>query len=597
MKEHYKKAAHRRTSRRTKLHVAPSNRLSPEQRACIRSRLSEAAAEGKRGISSVARDLAAEFNVTPEVVCGIYHRGLKSPGHTHGNRLLTDEQEMVLTTAIDACSLRNVPLSLKEFLDLVHTVHPELADHSLRSWAPDFLARWHNRISARTAQGLSSARIAQTTLPTVQQWVDEFPAFMQHNGLSWLWIVNADETRVKISSIGSGGKVLTGKRRPKTSKIEEPKGKFATYLPFITSTGRTLFDLFIILHQSEGSTEFPMEPIVRQSHGSYPTFWAFTDSGFMNSSLWTTCIKKLAEILADLAPGIKPVVVTDNMSAHYAKKALEWSIAHGVYMFFLPPQVTHFMNPLDDAYFAVLKRVSSSLVSKNSASIAMSKHSLAQEVISAAQRARGRLTDAVIRSSFANVGLYPFNKELILAKAKLNLGALPDDPTTSKSPFDRVTEALVQRIDDTLTAQRATTVRIKRKSIIHKQLYSGEQLLKRITEVKAAKAAKAAAKLAAREEAAVKRARHADAVKARKHDLEVRTCKGEHPGEKQHPRWQSSNKWGWCTTCWKYGLCPSCIFEHHGLLLEHEDSCGQSDSEEPQKKRPRHARTTTPAPG
>eukprot|EP00727_Mastigamoeba_balamuthi_P002496 m51a1_g12243 hypothetical protein (162) ;mRNA; f:126298-126783 len=154
MKEHYKKAAHRRTSRRTKLHVAPSNRLSPEQRACVRSRLSEAAAEGKRGISSVARDLAAEFNVTPEVVRGIYHRSLKSPGRMHRNRLLTDEQEMVLATAIDACSLRNVPLSLKEFLDLVHTVHPELADHSLWSWAPDFLARWHNRIGARTAQGL-----------------------------------------------------------------------------------------------------------------------------------------------------------------------------------------------------------------------------------------------------------------------------------------------------------------------------------------------------------------------------------------------------------------------------------------------------------
>eukprot|EP00727_Mastigamoeba_balamuthi_P007751 m51a1_g3597 putative serine threonine kinase (898) ;mRNA; f:1186484-1198232 len=449
----------------------------------------------------------------------------------------------------DVFSLRNVPLSLKEFLDLVHT-------------------------------GLSSVHIAQTMLPAVQQWVNEFPTFMQHNGLSWLWIVNADETCVKISScIGSDSKVLMGKHRPKTSKIKEPKGKFTSYLLFITSAGQTLFNLFIIPHQSEGSTEFPMEPIVCQSRGSYPTFWAFTDSGFMNSSLWTTCIKKLAEILANLTPSIKPVIVTDNMSAHYAKEALEWLITHGIYMFFLPLQVTHFMNPLDDAYFAILKQVFSSLVSKNSASIAMSKHSLAQEVISAAQWAHGQLTDAVIHSSFANVGLYSFNKELILTKAKLNL------------------EMLVQRMDDTLTAQHATTIHIKCKSIIHKQLYLGKQLLKRITEVEAAKAGKAAAKLAAREEAAVKRARHANTVKARKHDLKACTCKGKHPGKKQCPRWQSSNKWGWCTTCWEYGLCPLCIFKHHGLLLKHEDSCGQSNSEELQKKRPCHARTAAPAPG
>eukprot|EP00727_Mastigamoeba_balamuthi_P014499 m51a1_g9674 hypothetical protein (244) ;mRNA; r:1270166-1275733 len=166
--------------------------------------------------------------------------------------------EMVLATMINTCSLCNILLSLKKFLNLVHTIHPELADHSLQSWALDFLTRWHNHISARTSQDLSSVRIAQTTLPTVQQWVNKFSAFMQHNSLSWLWIVNTGETRIKISSIGSGGKVLMGKRRPKTSKIEEPKGKFATYLLFITSARCTLFDLFIILHQSEGSTEFPI---------------------------------------------------------------------------------------------------------------------------------------------------------------------------------------------------------------------------------------------------------------------------------------------------------------------------------------------------
>lgn len=97
---------------------------------------------------------------------------------------------------------------------------------------------------------------------------------------------------------------------------------------------------------------------------------------------------------------------------------------------FLPPYTSHFLQPLDDVLFAVYKTQLNLLARKLNSALAMTpgdEDDFSNTVLSAAHHiaVSKAFTKERIKKSFANTGIFPFDKEKILSRGHQNIGA-PD---------------------------------------------------------------------------------------------------------------------------------------------------------------------------
>jgi hypothetical protein len=268
--------------------------------------------------------------VTAEVVRAAYKRWKQHPECEHAGRLFTDNEELCLVAELDAHSLQHTPLSKEEFLSLVKRLHPDRKDQSLLGWYRGFMDRWKNKLCTRAADGLSESRISPDTLASVEDWVEAWPSYLKKNGLSEKFIVNADETRLSLTKSGFKQKLITGRHGFKSSRKEIRAGKNATYLPFVMSTGQVLMDVFILPLSPTKGARFNVERIKKPSRNTHPTYWAFTDSGYMNRELWIECLQELKKIMHQVQPGVQFIVLTDNAYCHSSIETLAWCVENKV---------------------------------------------------------------------------------------------------------------------------------------------------------------------------------------------------------------------------------------------------------------------------
>lgn len=113
-------------------------------------------------------------------------------------------------------------------------------------------------------------------------------------------------------------------------------------------------DVFIFPLDNKGSASFHLKTV--EHRGDHPTYWAFTDTGYLDSDTWVPILEKLQERMAIIAPGIRPVLLVDNLSVHKCDEALKYCFDHGMYAAFFPSNTTHFLQPEDDLMFANFKR-------------------------------------------------------------------------------------------------------------------------------------------------------------------------------------------------------------------------------------------------
>ena len=129
-------------------------------------------------------------------------------------------------------------------------------------------------------------------------------------------------------------------------------------------------------------------------------------------------------------PGLDAIVYCDNLAVHRQPTHLQWAKDHHVNFNFLPPHTSHFLQPLDDLLFAVYKSQLNLLARRLNSALSMKaddEDELSNAMLSAAHHIAisKAFSKKRIIKSFDNTGIFPFNKEKILARAHQNIGA-PD---------------------------------------------------------------------------------------------------------------------------------------------------------------------------
>jgi len=565
--------------------------LPPLQRAALLTRVSKIVTSDGHLPRAEARKLAIEFKTTEDAVLGVAQRRKRTPEKAHGNRLLTSEEEQALAAWADAHSLKDIPLSRQEFFVLVKGLRPDLANKNLQTWFLGFMQRWSDKLCERSAEALTAERSSTASIPSVELFVIEFPRFVMRHHLSEKWIINVDETRIIINSTSLAKKAIVTKRRSKHRCKESRKGKCASWVPFVRSTGEIIMDVFIVPILPEKGASFVLEPAGRPSRKDSPTFWTFTESGYMNGKLWLECLKKLRNIIDETAPGIIPIILNDNLSAHQQTVSLEWCLANRLFLFFLPPQTTHFLDPLDDTTFTSFKRFLTLDAVKHKSLLAAKRMGLAEAVLQSAQQARKKLTTKVLQASFRNTGIYPWDGQLILDRAHLNIGETKNNSQKEDSAFDCLSALGVERIDAALHSDEDMRVHVDSDDVEKGYLFSAAEILESRRKKAAEKEAVMREKEQRRDERAAKKRAREEGKALQEREREKVTCRGKHCGTKRQRVWHGQGTWMWCDTCDEYGMCPNCRVADFDLLRTHEKFCPSRAAPPPPKRHRHHSHT------
>ena len=178
----------------------------------------------------------------------------------------------------------------------------------------------------------------------------------------------------------------------------------------------------------------------------------------------------------------------------------------------------------------------------------------------------------VIKASWNNVGLFPFNGEKIVAHAEKNVGIIESDAgTICHAVRTAAMEVIHDFLDPPPTANPISNLSVHPTP---NQLFIGEEILhlheEKVREDEEKKQERENTRRKVEEEK-----REAALIREqRKTDYE---CRGtQHDGGRK-PVWKSSGDWIWCDYCNDFGLCSKCKVPDKLVMIEHERVCGGSD--------------------
>lgn len=213
-----------------------------------------------------------------------------------------------------------------------------------KDWLTNFIKE--NKISLRTAEATSVARLMSFNKPSVQKFFDILRDVLEKYKFSPDRIYNADESG--LSSVPCKlPKVLspTGTRRV-AKAVSAERGKNTTVVCAVNAVGNYVPPYFIF-----GRVRMKEELLFGAPPGSDGTG---QKNGWMCTETFINYLKHFSKYVN---PSLEnPVLLlVDNHSSHVSLAAINYCRERGIVMVGFPPHTTHRLQPLDVAFFGPLK--------------------------------------------------------------------------------------------------------------------------------------------------------------------------------------------------------------------------------------------------
>ena len=438
------------------------------------------------------------------------------------------------------------------------------------------------------------------TQVNTEQWVKEIPFHFQKHKISTGWLVNGDEMRCEIKTPVFQQKRFESVLKQKTGAATVPKGRFSSYLPFVAANGTFVMDVFVIPLDRTNMADIILEELQQKEKGSHPTYYCFSSTGYITGELWVPILEKFKEQMSVLAPGITPALLVDNASVHKVREVIDWCVQNHIHMFFLPAHCTHFLQPLDSTIFARLKQEIIRLLEQNITMASIWKRDLGTLMLEITQKARTVITKKVIVHAWKNVGLVPWNPQIILENVKSNVGKVLDEKSKRTALVRKMAGIVEEKIKQSAATLKRGKHRVQVQGENNGKLVSAEELKVLYEQQEEEKRQKNELR---KEKKAKKREQVIEQKKreiARKKEQRVLRCRGDHPNSRTQPKWKKQTTWIWCEFCGKYGLCGDCAGTQHHRMDSHEKLCRRhhrkiifenDQMKEPTSKKAKHSTT------
>lgn len=341
------------------------------------------------------------------------------------HQVLTDRQEQALIYTLQVFSATNISLKTKELKQLAEAAFQIKVSPN---WSARFVKRHKQELTVRHCKALSKNRQTEELVDSVDSWVDKYSDYLDHHYFPAKAIFNFDETRINFTETGMQFKRIEWKARQKHNFLTSRAEKSMSLLSFLCADGSIFLSLYIFsldfATAAEKETAFQIrEASSTRSQGGWPRCYAFTQTGYLNRDVLASVILHFADLWTAINPGLEVLLLSDQLASHRDPVIVATAFDQGVKMFSLPANCSHFMQPCDDLYFAAFKQH----LAKNHLDELRSKvlqgQSMANQLIQAAYDAEVEAASSrLIRRSWSNTGLHPYDPEFIKTKARLNLG-------------------------------------------------------------------------------------------------------------------------------------------------------------------------------
>ena len=425
--------------------TSPCEALMPELHASIVAGLSLSDAI-RRVIKTAARSKVA---VTFDAVMKYYHRSRWSAplavklSTRVRHSALTPARETVLIEFLIAMGRLGAPLPPIEITGVVND-----------TWdvgvAPNFgfrfVERHYEKLKLVQPKATANRRKSVRILETVTAWVefinnDEYVAANRHR----VW--NVDELRLTPKESRCFKAVFARGDDVNSLQVDKSNAD-ACMVPFVNAGGVCDCVFFVLKKNIKAGKEGDLNhgtrvPIFEYAFDAKPgrdvrslpdIYYLFNETGNVNKSTWRSIARCFGERRAARSPGLRHYLWLDNLGPHLDTSANLSLMEFKVTGMFLPRNSTHLFQPLDQAPYGLYKRGLASEKRKafiGSVLVGKPEYASTDGIVEIAIRLlRVCMTEANIAGSFLSTGLWPWNGELIMEKARKN-AAQYDVPTVS----------------------------------------------------------------------------------------------------------------------------------------------------------------------
>jgi len=238
----------------------------------------------------------------------------------------------------------------------------------------------------------------------------------------------------------------------------------ATLISFIRADIKILMSIYLLkskeiegIDQNKLQVYFPSNSHFTRT--KIRRFFGYTKSGYLNSSIQMEIMKKFCELWYLESPGLYCYVFGDQFGAHLDPKIIRECYSKFVFLWSLPANMSHALQPLDNICFANMKNKFKSKIEEVYLIQVLTGKNKRSELFGAMYEAELEAfgMDA-IKASFNNTGLYPLDPNKIKKiVAKENGKFQINEDVTFNNLTYRIT-SFVSRLSDGTRTERVNNI-------------------------------------------------------------------------------------------------------------------------------------------
>lgn len=391
------------------------------------AKVREELASSNASLNSVCEEIAEGTIFNANSLRVAYQRSPEDQLKGHGSQLLTDQQESVLVGFSRTYSAAGIAWGKQQIIAFVRTAFLKDPAWSGAGWFEGFRTRHSDSLTFCSRKNLDKKRVSGVSLADISRFVEVLQGLLDRYSFTADFVINVDES--PADNLKSKDQLaLFAADSPCAGNISTPTDALRTIVPYIAASGKVWMVLYIFAKAEVAPRRTAKKVLLQSSprpalRGDYPRFYASTENGYMTKELWIDATEKFISVLKAPKAAQEALLFCDHLGSHLDAGAVQMLLESNIHCMFFVPHTTHFSQPLDGKPLANLKKQVKKAKAAEVFARTLNNTALTGIVQSVIQQAEKQaFTPAIIKASFKEVGLWPFDRELFLARASAAVG-------------------------------------------------------------------------------------------------------------------------------------------------------------------------------
>eukprot|EP00170_Pyropia_yezoensis_P004028 contig_16598_g4039 len=301
----------------------------------------------KSAFDAISRDTGVSV---PALRVAYYRSHPHNPG-AYGNATLSAEEDATLVALAQAFSMNNMPLSNTQVRQLVQRSGglscPRLGcgGGSIEKMG---------QLTRRACKAFSDKRASPRVTQSVEEFCMELEDLLEHHHFNAGGIMNYDETPIVNKGGRMGTQRVESAEKERANALLMRHSTVASLLAFGAAKGSEFLSVYVMKAKIEegqaADINFELHSAPRKSRREWPRFSCLMETSFLDGDTLAQVVDLVATEWAVRNLSTNLLLFGDRFSAHVRPDTL--LKARQMYLFFLPPNNSHFLQPIDASPFS-----------------------------------------------------------------------------------------------------------------------------------------------------------------------------------------------------------------------------------------------------